>query len=104
MIPFPSSSCTAWEDCNHDGICHDPAECGGIGPNAREQKRETLNLESGIRQALAARKAVFDACPAQKQFLGDRACPTCGATSKEPCREGVRADAIFVHTIKELVA
>lgn len=33
--PFPPPSCTAWEDCKHDGVCHDPAECGAIGPNAR---------------------------------------------------------------------
>jgi len=32
--PFPDErSCTAWEDCQHDGICHDPMSCGAIGPN-----------------------------------------------------------------------
>ena len=32
--PFHSEwSCTAWEDCQHDGICHDPKNCGAIGPN-----------------------------------------------------------------------
>jgi len=32
--PFPDEwSCTAWEDCQHDGICHDPKGCGAIGPN-----------------------------------------------------------------------
>lgn len=25
---FPTETCTAWEDCGHDGICHDPAFCG----------------------------------------------------------------------------
>lgn len=31
---FPDEwSCTAWEDCQHDGICHDPKTCGAIGPN-----------------------------------------------------------------------
>ncbi|HRV31913.1 MAG TPA: hypothetical protein P5169_09370, partial [Kiritimatiellia bacterium] len=31
---FPDEwSCTAWEDCQHDGICHDPKNCGAIGPN-----------------------------------------------------------------------
>ena len=30
---FPDEwSCTAWEDCHHDGICHDPKNCGAIGP------------------------------------------------------------------------
>ena len=24
---FPPARCTAWEDCHHDGICHDP-NCG----------------------------------------------------------------------------
>lgn len=32
---FPPTSCNAWEDCNHDGLCHDPQGCGGIGPNSR---------------------------------------------------------------------
>ncbi len=32
---FPPSCCTAWEDCQHDGICHDPRGCGAIGPNQR---------------------------------------------------------------------
>jgi len=35
MSAFPTSSCTAWEDCNHDGVCHDPSGCGAIGPNHR---------------------------------------------------------------------
>lgn len=31
---FPDEfSCTAWDDCNHDGICHDPKGCGAKGPN-----------------------------------------------------------------------
>lgn len=30
---FPPPYCTAWEDCNHDGICHDPKGCAAIGPN-----------------------------------------------------------------------
>lgn len=31
---FPDEwSCTAWEDCAHDGVCHDPKSCGAIGPN-----------------------------------------------------------------------
>jgi hypothetical protein len=30
---FPPPHCTAWEDCNHDGICHDPKWCCAIGPN-----------------------------------------------------------------------
>lgn len=30
---FPPTSCNAWEDCSHDGLCHDPQTCGGIGPN-----------------------------------------------------------------------
>ncbi len=31
---FPDEwSCTAWEDCQHDGVCHDPKNCGAIGPN-----------------------------------------------------------------------
>jgi len=25
---FPSSSCTSYEDCCHDGACHDQAVCG----------------------------------------------------------------------------
>lgn len=34
LKPFPDEwSCTAWEDCAHDGICHDPKNCGAIGPN-----------------------------------------------------------------------
>lgn len=30
---FPPPYCTAWEDCNHDGICHDPKCCAAVGPN-----------------------------------------------------------------------
>ncbi|MBB4146246.1 hypothetical protein [Rhizobium rhizoryzae] len=30
---FPPTSCTAWEDCNHDGVCHDRQQCKAIGPN-----------------------------------------------------------------------
>lgn len=30
---FPPSSCNAREDCQHDGICHDPKTCGAKGPN-----------------------------------------------------------------------
>lgn len=33
---FPPTICNAWEDCNHDGVCHDPQTCGAIGPNAGE--------------------------------------------------------------------
>lgn len=34
LKPFPDEwFCTAWEDCDHDGICHDPKNCGAIGPN-----------------------------------------------------------------------
>lgn len=33
-LAFPDPiCCTAWEDCQHDGICHDPHGCGAIGPN-----------------------------------------------------------------------
>lgn len=33
-LDFPDPDCcTAWEDCYHDGICHDPFGCGAIGPN-----------------------------------------------------------------------
>lgn len=32
---FPPNYCTSWEDCNHDGVCHDPDQCGATGPNAR---------------------------------------------------------------------
>jgi hypothetical protein len=31
---FPPSWCTAWEDCAHDGVCHDMVDCGAIGPNS----------------------------------------------------------------------
>lgn len=31
---FPPPCCTAWEDCDHDGICHDPQYCGAVGPSA----------------------------------------------------------------------
>lgn len=31
--PFPPPHCTTWEDCRHDGICHDPRCCGARGPN-----------------------------------------------------------------------
>lgn len=34
---FPPPSCTAWEDCKHDGICHDP-QCGAVGPNQKEPR------------------------------------------------------------------
>ncbi len=30
---FPPSRCNAWEDCQHDGLCHDPTGCGAAGPN-----------------------------------------------------------------------
>ncbi len=36
--PFPPSCCNAWEDCNHDGVCHDPQTCGGFGPNSRNER------------------------------------------------------------------
>jgi hypothetical protein len=32
---FPPASCNAWEDCKHDGVCHDPLTCGAVGPNHR---------------------------------------------------------------------
>lgn len=32
---FPPSSCNAWEDCKHDGVCHDPHLCGAVGHNQR---------------------------------------------------------------------
>lgn len=35
---FPPSSCTAWEDCDHDGICHDRQQCKAIGPNEPEDR------------------------------------------------------------------
>lgn len=35
--PFPPERCNAWEDCNHDGLCHDPSGCGGVGPNNLEE-------------------------------------------------------------------
>jgi hypothetical protein len=34
---FSPKRCTAWEDCNHDGICHDK-DCGAVGPNARTER------------------------------------------------------------------
>lgn len=33
---FPTSVCTAWEDCKHDGVCHDPVQCALIDKPARE--------------------------------------------------------------------
>lgn len=30
---FPPSFCTAWEDCKHDGVCHDRVNCAATGPN-----------------------------------------------------------------------
>lgn len=30
---FPPSSCNAWEDCYHDGVCHDPNGCGAPSQN-----------------------------------------------------------------------
>ena len=33
---FPPSYCVAWEDCQHDGVCHDPADCGAEGPSTPE--------------------------------------------------------------------
>ncbi|MCG6112907.1 MAG: Lar family restriction alleviation protein [Paracoccus sp.] len=35
---FPPTCCTAWEDCKHDGTCHDPQSCGGSGPNEQAQE------------------------------------------------------------------
>lgn len=37
---FPPSHCTAWEDCKHDGLCHDPSGCGAVGPSCREEDRQ----------------------------------------------------------------
>lgn len=31
---FPPSCCTAFEDCRHDGVCHDLDECGAKCPNS----------------------------------------------------------------------
>lgn len=59
---------------------------------------------NAINDALAARKSVLDGCPANKAHLGDKPCPKCGAGTSGPCWEGVRADAIFVDSIKELIA
>ena len=33
---YPPDRCTAWEDCNHDGVCHDPSGCAAVGPNHPE--------------------------------------------------------------------
>jgi len=69
---FPDEwSCTAWEDCQHDGICHDPKTCGAIGPNhhafydmqddevdADEGPRMT-STDDAIRALIAARAALI---------------------------------------------
>ena len=35
---FPPSSCNAWEDCAHDGVCYDPAGCNGGSMNTYEDE------------------------------------------------------------------
>ena len=34
---FPPSTCTAWEDCAHDGICHDQ-NCGAPSQHDCDEK------------------------------------------------------------------
>ena len=67
---FPPPHCTAWEDCNHDGICHDPKFCCAIGPNheafygkaKRDRLREALqfydDLGNNGRPGVKAREAL----------------------------------------------
>lgn len=47
--PFPPEQCTAWEDCNHDGLCHDPSGCGGVGPNMLEEGETPDPIEIDIK-------------------------------------------------------
>lgn len=41
MTDFPPTTCTAWEDCKHDGVCHDHKGCGAKGPNHRSEAMPT---------------------------------------------------------------
>jgi len=53
---FPPSSCNAWEDCAHDGWCHDQDQCQIKGPAEPDEDDEPAPVgedETGVREALA---------------------------------------------------
>ena len=59
---------------------------------------------SEAEEGIAAYDAVVRACPANKQFLGDRLCPKCKAGPDEGCREENRAAYAFVSNMRAALA
>lgn len=57
----------------------------------------------GLRAALAEYDAVSAACPANKQFLGEKLCPKCGAGPSEGCREDARAAYRFIQSVRTII-
>lgn len=47
---FPTSVCTAWEDCNHDHVCHDPVQCGFAEARAEAEKAEAERVKEWNRR------------------------------------------------------
>lgn len=66
---------------------------GGANPHAfcaTPAPSDQAGLAEQIALGLAAIDVEVNACPANKQFLGDRPCPKCRAERDEGCRrEGV---------------
>lgn len=48
---FPSHSCTAYEDCWHDGVCHDPQACG-LKPHQQYARTPDTARQMNPRDAL----------------------------------------------------
>lgn len=46
--PFPPERCNAWDDCQHDGLCHDPSGCGAVGPNMLEEDESADDPDTTI--------------------------------------------------------
>lgn len=53
-----------------------------------------------IAKALAKRDKEASTCPADKQHLGDKDCPKCGASSAGPCWIKHNADGAFVEAVR----
>ena len=53
--------------------------------------KPTIDTDNSLEAAMAAYDATIKACPANKQFLGDKLCPKCGAGPSEGCRRQISA-------------
>lgn len=62
------------------------------------------DVVEALRDELANYDAVVKSCPANKMFLGDKACPKCKAESNEGCREKIRACFSFLSNARAALA